>query len=167
MRFNLGLVGDVLGHDFQPMNIIREKQRYLKQENQKYQAGVFTEIPRASWPAYRTEIPIVKVFRSRDFLVQVYGGELVRLSICRTQLGNDGKNLDHISWEEMQAIKRGCGYGEADAVEAYPADCDIVNVANMRHLWIVPSAYASFFWRAGKGSGWKSGDTAEQLLGEP
>jgi hypothetical protein len=32
------------------------------------------------------------------------------------------------------------------AVEIYPADGDVVAVANMRHLWLLPEAPA-FAWR--------------------
>lgn len=30
------------------------------------------------------------------------------------------------------------GYGDRDAFEAYPRQADVVNVANMRHLWVLP-----------------------------
>ena len=55
-----------------------------------------------------------------------------------------------IDWEDLMMIKRGVGYGNSDAVEAFPKDCDTVNVANMRHLWIVPAEFTKFFWRCGK-----------------
>lgn len=40
------------------------------------------------------------------------------------------------------------GYGDRDAVEAYPKNSDVVNVANIRHLWILPNhADLPVFWR--------------------
>ena len=39
-----------------------------------------------------------------------------------------------------EAKRRGCG--ARDAVEVYPADADVVNVANMRHLWLVAGELA-------------------------
>ena len=49
----------------------------------------------------------------------------------------DGRWKDDITWDELQEIKRQAGYGNQMAVEIYPDDLDIVNVANMRHLWIL------------------------------
>ena len=48
-----------------------------------------------------------------------------------------GNWLDGISWDQLMALKRHIGYGELYAIEIFPRDTDIVNVANMRHLWIL------------------------------
>ena len=45
----------------------------------------------------------------------------------------------------QEAKRRGCG--ARDAVEVYPADADVVNVANMRHLWLVAGELA-FKWKS-------------------
>jgi len=51
----------------------------------------------------------------------------------------DGK--DGISWDTLQAIKNEMiGYEEI-AVEVYPSQIDVVNDANIRHLWTVPVDY--------------------------
>lgn len=109
----------------------------------------------AKWPDYliRLEnwgdvphIPkhLVDVWRSKHYLVQVYRGEhpLVeaRISVSRTCIQDDGKWVDGIGWDNLQRIKRECGFGAFDAVEVFPSDSDIVNVANMRHLWVMKSA---------------------------
>lgn len=54
------------------------------------------------------------------------------LMICR----RDAR--DGISWDDLQWIKGAAGYRDREAVEVYPRDGDVVNVANMRHLWILP-----------------------------
>lgn len=54
--------------------------------------------------------------------------------------------LDGITFDELMQLKRECGRGDLDALEVYPADFDLVNVANMRHLFIVPGG-VSFAWR--------------------
>lgn len=124
----------------------RNQRRQLEKEN----AGlpkVLQEVPRSQWPAQRTHI--LRVFRSRHFLVQEYPAPApatVRLSVCRSTLGEGGRWVDGISWDELQQIKRECGYGDADAVEVYPSDADVVNVANMRHLWIMAEPL-QFSWR--------------------
>jgi hypothetical protein len=43
-------------------------------------------------------------------------------------------------------IKNAVGYQDRDAVEVYPSQTDVVNVSNMRHLWILPEKL-DFAWR--------------------
>jgi len=63
---------------------------------------------------------------------------MLRASINRTTLRADGRWEENLTWDEMQEIKRQIGRGICYAVEVLPMDCDIVNVANMRHMWILP-----------------------------
>lgn len=89
-----------------------------------------------------------RVLRSREFLAQIYNENgHVRISVCRTELDSEGYWKDGISWEELQRIKNECGFADQCAVEVYPPESDVVNVANMRHLWILPEPPA-FAWRA-------------------
>lgn len=98
-----------------------------------------TEIPREEWGRF-TQSGLSQVWVSRKYLVQLFNEQtsngIARLSICRTTLNSQGRWNDGLSWDELQAIKREVGYGNYYAVEVYPRDCDIVNVVNMRHLWI-------------------------------
>lgn len=57
--------------------------------------------------------------------------------------------MDGITWDELQALKRQCGFGDRFAVEVYPADLDVVNVGNLRHLWVLQGALP-FAWSAGQ-----------------
>lgn len=87
-------------------------------------------------------------------MVAIYDEEhaICRLTVNRTEMGRDGRWRDGITWDELQDLKRQAGYGEAMAVEVYPPDSEVVNVANMRHLWIVdPRAvpFAAGFGRVG------------------
>ena len=59
-------------------------------------------------------------------------GWTVHLKVRRS----DGKG--GITWDELQAIKDEFAGPEAAAVEVYPAASDLVNEANIRHLWVVP-----------------------------
>ncbi len=116
------------------MKTTRQQRQRLKTENKK-QSKFLTPVPIAGWPESNQRI--TGVFRSRDFLVQeVVEGENIRLSVNRTEMTVKGWS-DNISWDELQDIKRQVGYGDHCAVEIYPKDTDIVNVANMRHLWIL------------------------------
>ena len=89
-----------------------------------------------------------EVWRSRKYLVQVHVvvGGVERLSVQRTELDAVGRWRDGIPWEDLQRLKAECGRGGYAAVEIYPPDGDVVNVANMRHLWVLPFPPA-FMWR--------------------
>lgn len=115
----------------------RAQRRQLARDNSK-QSAVLQEVRRSEWPNNQ-ECTLLRVFRSRDFLVQEFAEEstaVVRLSICRTSITGNRWD-DGISWEDLQSLKSQCGYGDYDAIEIFPADRDVVNVANMRHLWVM------------------------------
>jgi hypothetical protein len=102
----------------------------------------FTEIPKWQWPSMfqvGDHIP-VSVFMSRKFLAQVYSAKngFLRISVTKCEFGKGRVFADGISWDELQEIKRGVGFGDRFAIEVYPEDLQIVNDANMRHLWIFP-----------------------------
>lgn len=125
----------------------REMISELSRENARHPAWL-VPIPRAEWPiGYPAHL--LEAWRSRDWLVQVFeDGGTLRLSVCRTALAPRGERwADGISWDDLQRLKRECGRGHLDAVEIYPADRDVVNVANMRHLWLVEPGVLPFAWR--------------------
>lgn len=127
----------------------RQLARDMARENARWPDRL-TPIPKSVWPqAYReaSEAP-AEVWRSRDYLVQVYQEAApvhVRLSICRTRLSGD-RWADNIPWDDLQRLKAECGFEDWDAVEVYPPAGDVVNVANLRHLWILEDRLA-FAWR--------------------
>lgn len=127
------------------MTITREQRRKLERENRE-QPETLQDIPRSDWPIHVENM--VRVLRSRHFLVQVYAEAspvFARLSICRTT--HNGHRWDSgITWDELQQVKREAGYGNLDAVEVFPSDSDVVNVANMRHLFVMISPLP-FAWR--------------------
>ena len=127
------------------MNISREQRRQLERENESWPRTLM-KVSREGWPV-RTPPGIAEVWRSNAFLVQVYqpmkGAE--RLTVCRT--AHDGDRWhDSITWDDLQRLKRECGRGGMWAVEIFPPDAEVVNVANMRHLWVIGEAPA-FAWR--------------------
>lgn len=134
------------------MSIIttRAERRELARQNAKMPRELRL-VPRDEWPMEFQRGPILRVWRSREFLVQEYAEEspvLVRLSVLRTTLDpKAGRWVDGITWDELQAIKSEIGYGGHDALELYPIDADVVNVANLRHLWVMREP-VEFAWRA-------------------
>lgn len=125
----------------------REAERQMVRENNKWPEQL-KEWPREDWP--KANPTVLRVLRSRGFLVQEYLADapaLLRLSINRTSLAKGGEWAQEITWEELQRLKGEAGYANFDAVEVYPPDSDVVNVANMRHLWILPRGHLTFAWR--------------------
>jgi len=106
----------------------------------------FEEIPKEKWIqlVISTRSTLVKAFKNRDFLVQVYEDNTgyTRLSINRTkQIGfnRDGGPLwkDGITWDQLYSIKNSLGYENQWVVECYPPEDLLINVANMRHLFVL------------------------------
>lgn len=128
------------------MSYSRAQRRQLQRDNAK-QPVELRLVPPHEWP--QLPHPPQRVWRSRKYLVQEYPAPapaLVRLSINKAAL--DGVEWsDGITWEALQTIKASCGYGDHDAVEVFPSDADVVNVANMRHLWVLREPLP-FAWRA-------------------
>jgi hypothetical protein len=125
----------------------REQRRQLARDNAKLPLTL-QRVPRHEWP--NPEAPQLDVWRSRHFLVQVFAAPApakVRLSINRTELSGT-RWVEGISWDELQQLKAECGFADFDAVEVFPRGRDVVNVANMRHLWVLREPL-SFAWRRG------------------
>lgn len=121
--------------------------RQLKRDNMRHPAAL-AAVPWQEWPpAHLVEARRLKVLRSRDFLVQIYEepAAMLRMSVNRTAWCERSSSWrEDISWDDLQRLKREAGYADRWAVEIYPADRAVVNVANMRHLWLLtePPAYA-------------------------
>lgn len=99
---------------------------------------------KADWPSTPlAESTCIGAWRSKEFLAVLYverrSGHR-RLSVNRTRLDSTGGWRDGITWDELMRVKREAGFGDAWCVEVYPPDDEIVNVANMRHLWLLDDA---------------------------
>jgi hypothetical protein len=125
------------------------KQAYLRQENQRWPRDL-VEWPREDWPTHvqnGLRAPS-RVWRSRKFLAQLFTYEpFHRLTVQRADVTASGAWRDGVTWDELQQIKRDCGFGELWAVEVFPAEANLVNVANMRHLWLLHEA-PPYAWTA-------------------
>lgn len=127
----------------------RLQRRALERENARRPLRL-EPIPRTNWPdtiAVHAAAPVA-VWRSRNFLVQQFAAPapaVARLSILRTVIDGD-RWADGTTWDELQRLKAEAGFPDAWAVEVYPAAAEVVNVANIRHLWLLPAA-PEFAWR--------------------
>jgi hypothetical protein len=107
------------------------------------------EIPREDWPLMaQFEVEALRVWRSADYLAVLYrqmaDGNVrltvnsVRRTACRKRYDKGGTDWrDGITWDELQRIKNECLGNDVWCVEVYPAQDKLVDVANMRHLWVL------------------------------
>jgi hypothetical protein len=130
----------------------REALAQLERDNKKWPKHLAL-VPPGIWPEwpFNSTKPLI-VMRSYEFLVQVFeeSDGITRLSVNRTSI--DLATLDFrqdISWDDLQHLKNEAGFADFEAVEIYPPHDSVVNVANMRHLWILPER-TSFSWKRKK-----------------
>ncbi|MEF1310704.1 hypothetical protein QTO01_11405 [Vibrio mytili] len=111
----------------------------------------FKEVTKEQMPRYKGANPPKAVFQSPQYLVQVFNERdgIVRLSINSVKHRN-GIWKDGLTFDELQSIKKAVGFGDSCAIEVYPEDNNLVNDANMRHLWVLPERPA-FAWSARHG----------------
>ena len=106
-----------------------------------------TLAPEHLWPNRAPGItPPTMVWISKLYLAQLFEEShgVLRLSINSTKikrLRSDDMPIwkDGLTWDQLMEVKRQCGFANSYAVEIYPPDTEVVNVANMRHLWLLPN----------------------------
>lgn len=87
---------------------------------------------------------VAAMWGSRDHLAVLWHDQgHDRLTINSTTLDHSTLNWDDgLTWDELQQVKNQCGYGHRWAVEVYPPAGEVINDANMRHLWLLDEAPA-------------------------
>lgn len=85
---------------------------------------------------------LIEVWKSEDYLVQIYKDHngWIRLSINRvtfTLVNNHPIWQDGITWDDLYNIKNDLGFHDKWLVECYPPEDELVNVANIRHLFVL------------------------------
>jgi len=121
----------------------RRMQRRETVQRAKELPAKLTSVPREEWP-YQSDRTPIEVWFSKKYLVQMYDEStvdkpgLMRLSINRSTRDSKGGWSAGLTWDELYSIKQELGYGDWYGVEVYPRDVDLVNVSNMRHLWLTP-----------------------------
>ena len=126
---------------------LAQKRKFLREENKRF-SYLPVRLEREKWPPLSIQVQPLEVWRSSAFLVQVFDERQgwLRLSVCRTELAAKGGWRDGITWDELMECKRQIGRCDRWAVELYPADGLVVDVANMRHLWLLDEA-PSWAWK--------------------
>jgi hypothetical protein len=132
---------------------VRAKRAHLRRENARY-PDTLVQLSYSQWPdgygvSLKTET--LEVWRSKRYLVQIVeerNNQCLRLTVNRTELNAAGDDWqDGITWDELMEIKTQCGRDLDWAVEVYPPSDEVVNVANMRHLWLMPFPPALYAWK--------------------
>lgn len=118
---------------------------HIKKESEIY-GNKLQRVLENQWPIRRPD-GLKEVWRSDEFLVQIFeeSNGIERLSVVRARISGD-RWQDGITWDDLQRLKNECGRGNKCATEIYPADKDVVNVANMRHLWVLPEP-PKYVWK--------------------
>lgn len=127
----------------------RAERRLHEKNHKKEYTDALQRLSPDEWPAQPREATVPsRIWVSRKFMVQEYpeADDIIRLSVSRVKLLGTMRFADGIEWETLQAIKNEVGYSDRDAVEVYPMAGHVVNVANMRHLWVLPYEIP-FAWR--------------------
>jgi hypothetical protein len=131
------------------MTMNRAERRKANKRIKEGLPRVLMPVPRERWPEQTNDGYSIRtaVWLSRDYLVQLFdeGNGVQRMSVNSTTLG-PGSWADGITWDDLMGIKHQIGLGDHWAVEVFPANESVVNVSNMRHLWVLPEAPA-FAWR--------------------
>jgi hypothetical protein len=125
---------------------LRYCRQYLRDTNKKYPEHLVL-VQKEDWGKTErsTGHDIIRVFRSRDFALQVVNqGGHTRLTVNRTSLDSEGEWVDDITWDELMVLKSEAGFGHCWALEVYPPESELVDDANRRHLFLVnePPAFA-------------------------
>lgn len=125
----------------------RAMRKDLAKDNEQ-RPHILTKVPPERWAHIKPDPKRIECWWSKKYLVQVFQEPdgVIRISCNRTVITVDGQWDDGLTWDELQTIKRDVGRGHCYAIEIYPETHEVVNVANMRHLWLLP-APLSCGWR--------------------
>lgn len=129
-------------------NLNRAQRRALAKNEKKLFAANFTDeltpIEPGSpfFPYTSAKDALLKVYQSRKFRVRIWDEAAhptvkCRISIERIDYAGGQRQQDGISWDELQDIKNKVGFADYCAVEVFPPENRVINLANARHLWVL------------------------------
>lgn len=119
------------------------------------------------WGPWR-ELPIPDGFRAKYPACSECSRFMVNgiYSVQVYELETDWGQIDHLlirrhdeqperRWAAMQRIKNELGGPDRVAIEVYPAQGDLVDQANLYHLWVLPTGFSLPFGLERPGGGMK------------
>lgn len=92
---------------------------------------------------------LLAAHKNNIYIVQVYrrattDGDALHLAVRRLD------ESDGISWDDLQRIKNEIAGADRIAVEMYPEDSEVVDQANLRHLFVLPAGTPAPFTIRGR-----------------
>ena len=137
-------------HYFDDRNLNREQRRALEKVKRQLIASYpdTLEIVRENDP----NIPysshpqdIEHIYRSKKYTVILWKQGIdptllmgQKISISRNEWDSKSRRyVGDIVFDEIMEIKREMGLGEEKCIEFYPKDSELVDLANMRHIWVI------------------------------
>lgn len=96
-------------------------------------------IPYEQWGHIHADPTRIEVWKNNKWLAQIFRERDGQLRVSVNHVAHKkGIWRDGITWDHLMEVKRQIGHADSYAVEVLPRDRDIMNVANMRHFWILP-----------------------------
>lgn len=120
----------------------RQKRQYMAEYEKERKTFPTVMEPLPIPPDILQECRVLGVWRSREYMATAWAEQnpaiACRLSVNRTRIDPiTGGFLGGILWDDLFTVKNQCGFADMDAIEVYPAADKLVNVANMRHLFVM------------------------------
>lgn len=130
---------------FDDRDLNREQRRALEKVKRQLIASYPDELTKVdendpNMPYTSHPQDLDSIWRNKKFTVMLWNVPAgKKMTISRNEWDSKSRRyVDGITWDEIMEIKRGIGFGEQNAVEFYPPDSEVVNIANVRHIWILP-----------------------------
>ena len=134
-------------HYFDDRNLNREQRRALEKAKRMLIATypeTLEKVPENDPNLPYTSHPqdLDSIWRSKKYTVMVWNVPAgKKMTISRNEWdSHTGRYKDSILWDEIMEIKRQIGFGEQNAIEFYPPDSEVINIANVRHIWLLPKS---------------------------
>lgn len=83
---------------------------------------------------------ISRAYKNDIYSVQVYVNETEWGTVDQFVIRRHDEHPIH-SWSELQRIKDELAGADRTAIEVFPAQRDLVDVANLYHLWVLPEGF--------------------------
>lgn len=96
-----------------------------------------------AWPPYvKTVGGITHAWTDWDIVIQVSEVETEQFGTITHLWIHDRASSTDWPWYLLQAIKDSVCGQECQAIEVFPRHNELIDAANMRHLWVLPAEYS-------------------------
>lgn len=98
-----------------------------------------------AWARMRVRVgDLAYVVKNNIFIVQVYRRQTARgVALQLAVRRNDEEEIR--GWDDLQRVKNEIAGPERTAIEIFPPEAEVMDQANMRHLFVLPEGVAAPF----------------------